>query len=189
MLRHVRYALAGSLLLGGLLTTTTAHAEDGDDDSERSEAVKFGRAGKGFGIGVSLGDPLGLSLKYFLRPQHALSFHAAWGVLHHGDGLATIDYHWHTPVIGDSAVVDTRVYIGLGVGVAFWAKPGPSKLQAHDQTSPSGAALMLRVPAAGIAYHWTGAPVDTAIELAWSPYVVRPDLRHLDASIKIRYFF
>lgn len=154
-----------------------------------SQPPKFGRKGKGVGVGISVGDPLGLSVKWFMRPQHALSGHLGYGLLHHGDGLLTVDYHWHTKPIGDSPIVDAMVYFGLGVGLGFWAMPGPAKLQGHDQTSTRGAALLLRVPAFGLAYHWTRVPLDTSLEIAWSPYIVLPDLRHLDASIKVRYFF
>ncbi len=150
---------------------------------------KFGKKATGFGLGVSVGDPMGLSVKYFLHPSHAISGHLAWGPLHHGDGMASIDYHWHSPPIGDNPIVDAFVYVGGGLGVAFWAKPGPGSLQGHDRSSRGGAALMLRAPALGIAYHWDTVPLDTAIELAWAPYLALPDLRHLDASLKVRYFF
>jgi hypothetical protein len=150
---------------------------------------KFGKTGTGLGIGASVGDPLGFSIKYFVRPQHALSGHVAYGLLHHGDGLVTVDYHWHTRPIGDSPIVQAMFYVGVGVGVAFWARPGPGALQGHERAAERGAGLILRAPALGLAYHWTRVPIDTAIELAWSPYIVMPDLRHLDASVKVRYFF
>jgi hypothetical protein len=150
---------------------------------------KFGKTGTGLGIGGSFGDPLGFSLKYFLHPQHAISGHVAYGLLHHGDGIVTVDYHWHTKPIGDSPIVEAMFYVGLGVGLGFWARPGPDALQGHAREAARGAGLILRVPALGLAYHWTRVPIDTAIELAWSPYIVMPDLRHLDASVKVRYFF
>ena len=76
-----------------------------------------------------------------------------------------------------------------GVGVAFWAKPGPANIQTHDQTSRAGAAMMIRVPVLGLAFHWIEVPLDTALEVSWAPYVVIPDLLHFDASLKVRYFF
>jgi hypothetical protein len=175
--------LAPALIWGfGALISTSAKAGD-------LLEPKFGRNGKGLGVGVSVGDPTGLSLKYFLHPRHALSWHVAWGVLHHGDGIVSMDYHWHSPSIGRSPIVKAHVYVGAGVGVGFWARRGPDKLQGHERTRTSGAALLLRAPAVGLAYHWTRVPLDTSLELAWAPYVVMPDLRHLDASLKVRYFF
>jgi hypothetical protein len=165
-----------------------AHAKEKRERKPVPE-MKFGRDHKGIGVGVSAGDPMGLSIKWFVRVQHALSFHVAWGLLHHGDGILSVDYHWHTRPIGYSEIVDAHFYIGGGLGVAFWARPGPSQIQTHTRTSTAGAALLLRAPALGLAYHWYRVPLDTALELAWSPYVVLPDLVHLDASIKVRYFF
>jgi hypothetical protein len=179
--------LACGSALVALLAGSTAHAAGEPDAQGR---VKPGKRGTGFGVGASVGDPMGLSIKWFMRPAHALSGHVAWGLLHHGDGLVEIDYHWHSPPIGDSPIVDAFVYVGGGLGVAFWARPGPGRIQGHDRRNASGGAgLVLRAPALGLAYHWTNVPIDTSIELAWAPYLVLPDLRHLDASIKVRYFF
>ena len=158
-------------------------------DGEAEAPVKFGRKQTGFGLGISVGDPMGASLKYFLHPRHALQGHIAWGLAHHGDGLVTLEYVWHTPTVGDSPIVDASFYFGGGVGLAFWAQPGPRRLQTHEQNSTRGAAMMLRVPVLGLAFHWTEVPLDTALEVAWSPYVIMPDLVHFDASLKVRYFF
>jgi hypothetical protein len=161
-----------------------------DVASAKDEKVKFGKRGKGLGLGITAGGPSGASLKLFLHPRHALQVQLGYGLLHHGDGYASVDYLWHTPTVGDSPIVDASFYFGLGVGVGFWAKAGPGKLQAHDRKHPDGgAALLLRVPIGGIAFHWTEKPLDTAIEASWSPYVVLPDLRHFDVSLKVRYFF
>jgi hypothetical protein len=166
------------------LTASTA------DAAEAIGRSKFGKKATGLGLGVSVGDPMGLSVKYFVHPSHAISGHLAWGLLHHGDGMLSVDYHWHSPPIGSSPIVDAFVYVGGGLGVAVWARPGPGRLQGHDRSAASGGAgLMLRAPALGLAYHWEAVPLDTAIELAWAPYLALPDLRHLDASIKVRYFF
>lgn len=180
-----RIGWAAVLVTGLWAASASARPPDGGPNSGR----KFGRKGTGLGIGGSFGDPLGFSLKYFLHPQHALSGEVGYGLLHHGDGMVTAAYHWHTKPIGDSPVVDAMFYVGLGVGVAFWGMPGPSGLQVHTRDEDRGAGLVLRVPAIGLAYHWKKVPIDTSLELAWSPYIVLPDLRHLDASIKVRYFF
>jgi hypothetical protein len=184
----VRLASLAVVVVGLSLAPSVASA---DEVTGRPRLGKFGKKGTGFGLGVSVGDPMGVSVKYFLHPAHAISGHLAWGLLHHGDGLAEIDYHWHSRPIGDSPIVDAYVYVGGGVGVAVWAREGPASLQGHDRpgNGGGGAGLILRAPALGLAYHWTTVPIDTSIELAWAPYLALPDLRHLDASIKVRYFF
>jgi hypothetical protein len=182
VLTRWRAIVTGIGLTMGLLGSEAWAAEPGGH-------AKFGKTGTGFGIGASVGDPLGFSLKYFLHPRHAISGHLGYGLLHHGDGLVTADYHWHSRPIGDTTIVEAMFYVGVGVGLAFWARPGPERLQGHERAAARGAGLILRVPALGLAYHWKRVPIDTALELAWSPYIVLPDLRHLDASVKVRYYF
>jgi hypothetical protein len=189
-----RRALGLVVVTVGLSLPTVAQAKRDDDDgakkakrSSRASDPKFGRKGKGFGLGVSAGDPMGLSVKYFFTPAHAISGHVAWGPLHNGDGLVELDYHWHSRVIGSSPIVDAHFYVGGGVGLGFWARD--SRLNPDEDRRNAGAALLLRAPAIGLAYHWSKVPLDTALELAWSPYIILPALRHLDASIKVRYFF
>jgi hypothetical protein len=184
----VRKLLAIAIGLGIAGASGVAHAKP-ERERKRVSEFKFGRDHKGIGIGASVGDPMGASIKWFMRVQHALSFHAAWGLLHHGDGIVSVDYHFHTRPIGHSEIVDAHFYIGGGLGVAFWARPGPPGIQIHDRPTRAGVGLLLRAPALGLAYHWRDVPVDTALEIAWSPYLVLPDLLHLDASIKVRYFF
>jgi hypothetical protein len=175
--------LAAAALVYGVASEAHAKIEKRDPD-----APKFGKNGRGLGVGVSLGDPLGFSLKYFIRPAHAISAELGWGILHNGDGIVSVSYHWHSPVIGKSPIVDTHFYAGIGLGVGFWAK-GDGPLNTDDRGTGGGAALLLRAPAIGLAYHWQTVPLDTSLELAWSPYIILPELRHLDAAIKIRYFF
>jgi hypothetical protein len=177
--------VAAVLGVGGF--ATTAHAKR--DPKDTPIVGKFGRNGKGIGIGASLGDPMGLSIKWFVRAQHALSWHLAWGLLHHGDGLVQMDYAWHTKPIGSSDIVDAHFYIGGGIGVGFWAKPGPRGIQTHERPSRAGAGMIVRAPVLGLAYHWYKVPLDTSLEISYSPYLVLPDWLHGDASIKVRYFF
>lgn len=150
---------------------------------------KFGKKASGWGIGLSLGDVSGASVKYFLHPNHALQGQVGFGLLHNGDGIVSFEYLWHSNPIGESEIVDVLGYVGFGIGVGFWAGGGTSSVQIHARDSAAGAALMLRAPVLGLAFHWVGKPIDTALELSWAPYVVMPELRFLDAAIKVRYFF
>ena len=179
-----RSSLVTAAAAAALTLSALAHAAP----PRRDRGPKFGARNTGFGIGASVGDPMGLSLKYFITPAHAISGHVAWGPLHNGDGLVELDYHWHSPVVASNDSVDAHIYVGGGIGVGFWAN-GDGPLTISDRSSNAGAALLIKAPALGLAYHWRKVPVDTAIELAWSPYVVMPSLKHLDASVKVRYYF
>ena len=49
-------------------------------------------------------------------------------------------------------------------------------------------AMLGRLPF-GLAFHWKGVPLDTAVELAWAPYLIPFDPARGDLAIKVRYYF
>jgi len=114
---------------------------------------KFGRKASGWGLGLSLGDVTGGSVKYFVHPHHAFQGQIGWGLLHNGDGIASFEYLWHSGVIGESDIVDVLGYVGLGVGVGDWAGEGVTALEMHVGDPGGGAAMMLRAPVLGLAFH------------------------------------
>ena len=142
---------------------------------------------------------MGLSMKLFLHPNHALQWHLAWLPLHHGDGGVNMDYLWHPGTFVSNSVMDFLGYVGVGLGVACWARHAycgyhPGNYYYRDRYRNGcyrggGAAMVLRAPVLGLAFHWKAVPLDTAIEGAWSPYIVYPDLAHGDFSVKVRYYF
>jgi hypothetical protein len=147
------------------------------------------REGGNVGLGVSLGDPMGASLKWFMASRHALQFDLGWAPLHHGHGRVGVDYLWHPGVFGSNSVVSVGPYLGLGIAAAFWAPHTYHYGYGRHEYDDGGAAMLIRAPILGLFFHWQGAPIDTAIEGSWSPYVVMPDLPHGDVSFKLRYYF
>jgi hypothetical protein len=176
--------------------------------SEDASAARKG--GRRVGIGGGLGDPTGPSLKLFLAPKHALQFDFGWAPMHHGGGILTANYLFHFPTFVSNSVMDFGMYIGAGLGLAFWASHGYGRWGYHnngyygdrgrdcyDPPGPDnyrcdyrhgGAAMVVRAPV-GIFFHWMKVPLDTVIEGGWSPFVIYPDLAHGDFSVKVRYYF
>ncbi|MCX4239158.1 hypothetical protein [Paraliomyxa miuraensis] len=168
-----------------------------------------GRGGN-FGIGLSLGDPMGASMKYFMAPNHSIQGDLGWAPLHHGHGRLGFDYLWHPGTFVSNSTIDLVPYLGLGIGMAFWAgyyhgyhgacggyyDPGhPRYDECYDRRDyyyhrgGGGVAMLLRAPILGLGIHWKKAPLDTMFEGSWSPYLVLPHLPHGDFSFKIRYYF
>lgn len=161
------------------------------------------KGGGNFGVGLSLGDPMGLSGKAFLAPNHALQADLGWAPMHHGDGRFGIDYLWHPGVFASGPVADFLPYVGLGVGIMFWGDRCSRAYYYDDngnrryrgnghwsgRCSDGGAAMFLRAPILGLGVHWKKAPIDTMVEGSWSPYLIYPDLSHGDFSFKVRYYF
>lgn len=197
-----RALVSGALTVLGLAGTMLAAAP--------AEAAKL-RGDRRVGIGGGLGDPTGPSLKLFLAPQHALQFDFGWAPMHHGNGILTANYLFHFPAFVSNSVMDFGLYLGAGLGLAFWAgryyhgyhgygyygqgrgrdcydPPGPDPVDCGYYGHGGGAAMVVRAPV-GLFFHWMKVPLDTVVEGGWSPYVIYPDLAHGDFSVKVRYYF
>lgn len=190
------------LLVLSVLATIGLTTRDASAAPSPGRKVKSG--GGNFGVGLSLGDPMGLSAKWFASPNHALQFDLGWAPMHHGDGRLGADYLWHPVEFASGPVATFLPYVGFGVGVMFWGDRcrGYYERYYYDDDrgrrgryhrggcdDRGGAAMFLRAPILGLGVHWKKAPLDTMLEGSWSPYLIYPDLAHGDFSFKIRYYF
>ena len=97
------------------------------------------------------------------------------------------DSLFHQPFTSSSALTLSG-YAGLGAGAAFWVyDPVPFDYRPRND-DPQGVALYGRLPF-GLTFHWKRVPLDTAIELAWAPYLVPFDPARGDFAVKVRYYF
>jgi len=103
---------------------------------------------KGFGLGIILGEPTGVSGKLWTSGQNAFDFAAAWSFQGNGNLLLQADYVWH--IFRLIPVPDGKLpfYVGVGVETIF----------AHDPV------IGVRVPL-GLDYMFNNAPVDIFVEL------------------------
>ena len=145
------------------------------------------RKGGKTGLGVSVGDPMGLSLKHFFSSHHALQFHLAWLPLHNLGGGIGVDYLFAPGVFYRGKTLDVIPYFGLGVALGFDL--------GRNTNGKKGRAGLIIKPPVGVTLHFLKVPIDTALEGTWSPYVVygpaRPPylLSAGDVSVKVRYYF
>jgi hypothetical protein len=73
-----------------------------------------GPLGRDFGFGLSLGDPLGVTIKYWMNPNEALV--GSLGADYFGSPRLNIDYHWHFNAFNSSVV---KLYAGPGISFGF----------------------------------------------------------------------
>jgi len=132
-----------------------------------------------FGIGVIIGEPTGLSLKYWLDEERAIDGAAAWSYSEndsfqlHGDYLIH-NYEW-------LEAREMPVYYGIGARLKFKDSDGRGR-------NENDAILGIRVPL-GITYLFDEAPLDMFFELV--PVLdIAPDVDlDLNAALGLRYYF
>lgn len=140
-----------------------------------------GSRGGNTGIGLSLGDPMGLSIKHFMSNNHAIQFHLAWLPLHHWGGAVEFAYLWHPFAFTRTPDFDLVFYVGIEIGILFGVNY--VGLEAY--------------PPVGFGFHFKKAPIDLMLEGMWSPVWIYggrgwgPDIQLAagDVSVKFRYYF
>lgn len=96
---------------------------------------------KGFGVGVILGEPTGLSAKAWVSEQNAVDFGLAYSFRSKGYFHIHADYLWHFPNVIESTEriplyfgMGGRLAVGKGsgifgvripFGIAFWLRSAP----------------------------------------------------------------
>lgn len=134
-----------------------------------------------FGAGIILGEPTGLSLKFFLDRRHAFDVAIDYS-LYDSALYVHADYLLHFSgwvVRGDSSHAFIP-YVGIG---------GKIGINGHDRDHDDrSGALGARVPL-GIAWIPGGLPIDVFLEIAPGLFLLPETNPDLDASLGLRYFF
>ena len=130
-----------------LLSATTALSQEADEGEGRAllDDVEW----RGFGAGIVLGEPTGLTAKVWMGEHSALDAAVAWSFV--GDGSLYVHggylFHFASPVGIEEG--ELLPYAGAGAKVVFADDPE----------------FGIRVPL-GVAYFFEGAPVEVFLELA-----------------------
>jgi hypothetical protein len=144
--------------------------------------------GGNFGLGIMVGDPLGLSGKLYLNNQHAFAF-GVGEYLVRDDGLgAHIDYLWHPwPLVPDPPL---ELYIGVGGRIADHDRGNDRNDDFHlGVRMPFGLLLDFRRKGK--------VPIDVFVEVVpLLDIILEDDDRghdgidiDIDAAIGVRYYF
>ena len=132
-----------------------------------------------FGFGVIVGEPTGLSLKYWLDDEHAIDGAAAWSFSENDSFQLHGDYLIHNfELLGAD---ELPCYYGLGARIKFRDSDGRGRNE--DDTI-----FGIRFPL-GITYLFDEVPLDVFAELV--PVLdVAPDAdADINAAIGLRFYF
>ena len=125
----------------------------------------------GFGIGIIVGEPTGISAKLWTGSKQAFTGAVAWSLDDDSFHLH-VDHLWH---IESVEVEKGRLPFYVGVG---------GKLEVNNNDTNIG----VRIPL-GVNYLFAVAPLDVFLEIVPAMRLVKDTEFEIDAGIGIRYFF
>lgn len=129
---------------------------------------------KGFGMGVMLGEPTGLSGKYWTSDENALNFGLGYSFTSHDSRVNLhVDYLFH---LFDEIKAPEIFVIYYGAGVRI------KTVENSDNTFGVRGV-------AGIDWFIHNAPIDVFFEMAPVFKLIPKTALDLDAGIGVRYFF
>jgi len=128
--------------------------------------------GDGFGIGIILGEPTGISAKLWLTEKTALDGAVAWSMWDEGAIHIHADFLVHSFNLINVSQGQLPLYFGIGPRVKL----------ANDPI------VGVRIPV-GLAYLFGSAPLDVFFELVPILDLVPGTEFHFNGAIGVRYFF
>jgi len=113
------------------------------------------------GLGLIVGEPTGLSVKYWLDDEHAVDGTAAWSFWD-GDGFQLhSDFLWHNfDLLDDPGGLDGKLPVYYGVGARLTFRDDEGRHEDTDHT-----VFGIRAPL-GLSYLFDGKPFDVFLEIA-----------------------
>jgi hypothetical protein len=127
---------------------------------------------KGFGLGIVLGEPTGLSAKLWTGSSNALDFAAAWSFKGDGHMLLQADYVWHSFNLINVSSGRLPLYYGIGGRVILSDDP----------------LLGVRIPI-GLNYLFDSAPIDIFAEIVPILDLMPSTDFDLGGGIGVRFWF
>ncbi len=140
-----------------------------------------------FGIGIMLGAPTGVSLKYYLKSSDKAIDGGVGGNFAGAQGISVhADFLWHPRVLATEPAFDMPFYVGIGV-----------RILDHDHgAGQTNMQIGPRIPV-GLLFDFNSVPLDVFLEVALilEYRFAGDDPKHegfgpdLNAAIGVRYYF
>lgn len=168
-------------LIFSMALATPALAQD-DSDQGASVTVDLADSPRGFGIGVVLGEPTGLTFAVRPNSWNAVQGHLSYSLIS-DRARANVDYLQSVAVIQpSSARMEFPVYIGIG-GTVGVTDDGPGPFGDNATAWVGG-----RVPF-GITMLPDDVPVEVFAEIAPTVYVLPETTPGLEGGLGVRAYF
>lgn len=147
----------------------------------------------GFGLGVMIGEPTGLSMKTWVASDRALAFGVAWSLSRSRYLHVHADYLWHKMDLIHVNKGKLPLYFGPGLRMRAWRDGhfhdhGRGHDHDHDYDGHGHVDLSIRFPV-GLAYLFEGAPVDVFLEVVPNLDLLPDTYVDFDGAIGGRFWF
>jgi len=118
----------GSLLALSALLALASPARAAEPDASAAHGP--------FGLGVLLGQPVGLSFKLFVAQDHAFQLGLGYDLVFRDAAFVTLDWIWHPVSIADTSVFELTWHVGLGAALGIWPVGHDYDCSAPDPLQP-----------------------------------------------------
>ncbi|MCC6540826.1 MAG: hypothetical protein IT225_01260 [Flavobacteriales bacterium] len=142
----------------------------------------------GFGLGVMIGDPTGLSGKVWTGGDQAIDFGLAWGPWRSGYLHAHADLLFHNMDLIPVSVGRLPLYYGPGIRMRAWNNGRYWHRGRYYDNHSTYVTVGVRFPV-GLAYLVENAPVDIFVEVAPTLDLIPGTYLNFDAGLGVRYYF
>lgn len=157
-----------------------------------SASAAFAQGAGPFGLGLVLGEPSGLTGKYWMDGAQAVQGHLAFSLDEHDRGrdyvVVIADYLYHIDVFNmRSSSVDLPIYVGIGGKVSI--RTGDDRwCQEHHNSCDSDLGVGVRIPI-GLDLLLRKAPLEFFLEIVPGLRVIPSTDGDVDAGLGARYYF
>lgn len=143
----------------------------------------------GFGLGIVLGEPTGLSMKTWVSGDRALAFGLAWGGWGHGGYIHVHgDYLFHNFSLIKVSKGRMALHYGPGLRVRSWGGDRYWNNGRYYDSNGGHLRVGIRFPV-GLTYMFDGAPVDIFLEAAPALDIVPGTSFDMNGGLGFRYYF
>lgn len=142
----------------------------------------------GFGAGLILGEPTGISLKGWLSKDRAIDGAVAWSFWHSPSFRVHADYLFHNMDLIKLSKGKLPLYFGPGVRLLTWTGGEYREHGRWVRYEGSRVDLGVRFPV-GLDYLPVRAPVDVFLEVVPTLDLLPSTSFDFDAAIGVRYWF
>jgi hypothetical protein len=143
-----------------------------------------GPQNKPFGLGLALGEPTGVTGKYWFNRKNTLQFAIGWGYYPHGGGAVYCDYLYNvfTLVRAKKVPFNLLLYMGIGGKIGVWGH--------HHHYDHAGVGIGVRIPF-GLSMVFVKGPFEVFLELVPGLAFIHPDpfWFDFDGCIGGRFYF